>query len=208
MPSPFIVRGNRDSRPECRQREGEIHNKVKDRETPKTNKKIGGATSQLYRIHLYTLTFSEKNGLKWYLTYLTLISCRWSGKVAFMSKYLQNIRFVAASFYYSLCELIKGHERSILQFSLVWLWSLLQSEESGYSSLQSGCHWPRLVRSSPASENMEINVNLASGSEDTRDGHMQISKQPFTTAGIRWTYWGTWLPWLIRKWERVAMKHG
>lgn len=46
-----------------------------------------------------------------------------------------------------------------------------------YSSLT----WPWLVRLSPASENMEINVNLASGSEEAYDGHLQIYQQPLTT---------------------------
>ena len=39
--------------------------------------------------------------------------------------------------------------------------------------------------SSPAPDNMEMNVNLASGTEDTSDGQMQISQQPFNASEIK-----------------------
>lgn len=42
-----------------------------------------------------------------------------------------------------------------------------------------------LGKSSSASDNMEMNVNLASGTEDTSDGHMQISQQPFNATEIK-----------------------
>lgn len=33
---------------------------------------------------------------------------------------------------------------------------------------------------------MEINVNLASGSEHTHEGHMQNCQPPFTNTGMSW----------------------
>ena len=95
-----------------------------------------------------------------------------------MSKYLLKIHLHASSFTslsVSLWTQAEGQERSILQFDLVSFWSFLQSEEQGHSCFQPDCCWRVMVRSSPASENMEINVNLASASEDTRDNHMQTS---------------------------------